>query len=277
MTSAKLASMLLTAACILCSHSDKDSHKKKILYSYSCLDSAAAGNKITATLDKAGELLKDMLVNKKEITDEMQSDYGEAFHRNVTETKAYIISKDAAIRHQLHTVLNNLLSVRENPTAIKYEIYLTEDTAINAFTFGGRIYITRAIYDKCKVNESLLYAIIGHEIGHSEKEHIKQSIHSMMAAKKILGENGITALEVIRYFNGAFNQKNELEADYYGVNLCKELNKNLCSIVSFWKDMSAQETEYSLMEDFFRTHPYSALRSKCLKDHILRNFNINCK
>jgi Zn-dependent protease with chaperone function len=75
---------------------------------------------------------------------------------------------------------------------------------------------------------------------------------------------------------GSFNQKNELEADYYGIDLTNSLDKNLCATVSFWKEMAKDENNYSRLEDFFRTHPFSGLRAQCLQDHIQRNFGAGC-
>jgi beta-barrel assembly-enhancing protease len=125
------------------------------------------------------------------------------------------------------------------------------DSAINAFTFGGRIYMTKAMYNKCKSNTDLLYSIIGHEIGHSERGHIKKTIQEMMIAENIFGqENGASAFQVLKLLTGSFNQRNELEADYYGIDLAYNLNKEVCSTVKFWKEMSQQENQYNRFEDF---------------------------
>ena len=173
--------------------------------------------------------------------------------------------------------MNDLLSARENPSGIKYAIYLLDDKQINAFTFGGRIYVTKAMYDKCKGSTALLYSIIGHEIGHSEKGHIKKTIQEMMLSNKIFGENnGDFFFYIKKLLTGSFNQKNELEADYYGTDLTYRLNQDVCSAVSFWKSMAQEENQYSKLEDFFRTHPFSNLRAQCLQNHIQQNFGQSC-
>lgn len=75
---------------------------------------------------------------------------------------------------------------------------------------------------------------------------------------------------------GAFNQKNELEADYYGIDLAYKLDKDVCATVNFWNEMSKTEDPYNKLEDLFRTHPFSNLRAKCLQNHIQTNFHRNC-
>jgi predicted Zn-dependent protease len=130
---------------------------------------------------------------------------------------------------------------------------------------------------KCKAKEGLLYAIIGHEIGHSEKGHIKATIQEMALSQKIFGErNGNTLFELKKFLTASFNQKNELEADYYGINLTNDLGYDVCNAVSFWKELASKENHYSQLEDFFRSHPFSDLRAQCLSNHIRTNFNKDC-
>jgi beta-barrel assembly-enhancing protease len=246
-------------------------------YSYSCLDSAVSGNKTGKAISRTTDIIRDLAVDEDDITDVIQNQYGEAFHKDALETKTFVLLQDAAINAQLQKVMTDLLAEREKPSGINYFIYLLDDKEINAFTFGGRIYVTKAMYDKCKGSTALLYSIIGHEIGHSEKGHIKKTIQEMMLTNKIFGEqNGDFFFYIKKLLTGAFNQKNELEADYYGTDLTYRLNQDVCSAVTFWKDMSKSENEYSKLEDFFRSHPFSSLRAQCLQDHIEKNFGRAC-
>lgn len=251
--------------------------KKADSYSFSCLDSAVGGSSVNKTLDKAGKIFRDLTVDESSITDELQNEYGEAFHQDVLETGTFKLLKDAALNAELKMVMDELLAERENPTAIKYFIYGVEDTVVNAFTFGGRIYVTTGMYKKCGGKTPLLYSIIGHEIGHSELGHIKKTIQEMMVANKIFGEeNGATAFQITKMLTGSFNQRSELEADYYGTDLSNGLNQDICAAVVFWKEMARMENQYNRFEDFFRTHPFSSLRAECLERHISENFNRNC-
>jgi predicted Zn-dependent protease len=251
--------------------------KKERTYSYSCLDSALGGSGMNKTLDKAGGMIRKMAVDEKTITDEVQNQYGEAFHKDVIESGTFKVLDDDSIRSQLETVMQELLQHREDPSKIKYQIYAIKDSMINAFTFGGRIYVTAGMYKKCGGKTPLLYAIVGHEIGHSELGHIKKLIHEMMTMEKIFGaENAETAMQISKLLTGSFNQRNELEADYYGTDLTYNLNQDVCAAVIFWKEMAKMENQYNRLEDFFRTHPFSSLRAQCLQKHIATNFDREC-
>ena len=246
-------------------------------YSYACVDSALTGSKTNKAIRKTTDIIRDIAVDKDAITDAVQTEYGDAFHKDAIESKTFVLLNDTAIVSQLQTAMNELLAQREASSAIRYSIYLLDDKAINAFTFGGRIYITKAMYEKCKGNTALLYSIIGHEIGHSEKGHIKKTIQEMDLSEKIFGEsNGTFVFQIKKLLTGSFNQRNELEADYYGTDLTYRLNQDVCSAVAFWKEMGKEENSYSKLEDFFRSHPFSSLRAKCLQDHIQQNFGATC-
>lgn len=251
--------------------------KKDIIYSYSCLDSTFSAKPINKKIDKVSGILRDFAISKNSITDSMQTAYGKEFHQVMTEEGAFVILNNITVQKKLNTVLTDLLTVRKNPSKIDYSIYILKDTAINAFTFGGRIYITEAMLKKCQQNDALLYAIIGHEIGHSEVGHIKTTIQELELTNDIFGEqNGATFFELKKMLTASFNQKNELEADYYGIELTNELGYDVCTAVDFWKEMSSNENKFNELEDFFRTHPFSKLRAQCLSDHIRFNYGKSC-
>jgi predicted Zn-dependent protease len=263
-------------ACNLVESKQAPKSTENVNYSYTCLDSAVGGSAANKAISRTTGFIRDIAVSKKAITDEVQSDYGDAFHKDAIESKSFKLLDDPAIQAQLQKVLTDLLAAREKPSDIRYTIHLIDDKQINAFTFGGYIYLTTAMYNKIKGDPDLLYSIIGHEMGHSEKGHIKQTIQELELSGKLFGDQGSTYFGLKKLLAGSFNQKNELEADYYGIDLTNSLNKNLCSTVSFWKEMSSGENSYSRLEDFFRTHPFSGLRAQCLQTHIEQNFGVNC-
>jgi predicted Zn-dependent protease len=267
----------IAATCDMSSDKETRPLPKNMDYSYSCLDSAVGGSETSRAISNATSIIRNLAIKQRDITDSVQNEWGDAFHKDAVETKTFVLINNPAISAQINKVMNDLLAARDHPSKIKYTIYLLNDSAINAFTFGGHIYLTKAMYDKCKDNTDLLYSIIGHEIGHSEKGHIKKTIQEMMITDNIFGDDkGASAYQVLKSLTGAFNQKNELEADYYGIDLAYKLDKNICATVQFWNEMATTENKYSKLEDLFRTHPFSKLRAKCLENHIETNFHANC-
>lgn len=250
---------------------------ENVTYSFACLDSAVSGSRINRKLGQAGDMIRDLAVSEDKITDEVQSEYGRMFHQQMLEQPDFKLSKDKNVQQKLNTVLQELLQVRENPSNISYAVYLLEDTTVNAYTFGGKIYLTRAMLQKCAGKDALLYAIIGHEIGHSEVGHIKATLQDLQITTKVFGaQNAQSFLQLKNLLTASFNQRNELEADYYGIDLTNDLGYDVCNAVAFWREMASNENRYSQVEDFFRTHPFSELRSDCLNAHIRTNFGKEC-
>ncbi len=273
--------LLLSAAAVSCNQLDtvfgNEKKSENVTYSFACLDSAVGGSNINRRLGKAGDIIRDLAVSEDKITDEMQTEYGQMFHQQMQEQPDFKLSTDARVQQKLNTVLQNLLQARVGGSNITYAVHLLEDTTVNAYTFGGQIYITRAMLQKCAENDALLYAIIGHEVGHSEMGHIKQTLQDLQISAKVFGEqNAQSFLQIKNLLTASFNQRNELEADYYGINLTNDLGYDVCIAVAFWREMASNENRYSQVEDFFRTHPFSALRSDCLTAHIRTNFGKEC-
>jgi len=254
----------------------KDEPTEAGSYSYACLDSSVAGNQTGRRIEKATKALRDLTVSRKAITDEVQNEYGEAFHRDMVQNGGLKLIQNPALEQKLNQMTQQLLAKRTKPSGIRYVTYAVDDPAINAFTFGGRIYVTTGMLGKCRGNDALLYAIIGHEIGHSETGHIKTTIQDMAFTERVFGQGGATVFELKKLLTASFNQRNELEADYYGINLTNALGLDLCTAVSFWREMASKENSYNRLEDFFRTHPFSEARAGCLAQHIRTNFGKDC-
>lgn len=245
----------------------------KMVYSYDCLKSDSG--KISDLWGKADNLINKVATYNIEVTDQEQMRFGDTFLIESLKDKNFVIDSLNPLNEKLDIILDKLVEERTKPTDIEYDIYLLKDTAtINAYTVGGKIFITMAMMKKCK-NDDQLYAIIGHEIGHNEKGHIKSTIKQLKASNKFFGEWGGAFISIKRLLTGSFNQKNELEADYYGLDLSWKLGYDICAIRSFWDEMAKGELREDWF-DFFRTHPYSDTRSKCLVSHINTNFQVNC-
>ncbi|RYY66188.1 MAG: hypothetical protein EOO13_16120, partial [Chitinophagaceae bacterium] len=230
-------------------------------YSYACIETDTSD--ITNILGKADKIFNKVATFNITVTDEEQMRFGDTFLIESKKDKNFVINTSSPEIPKLQKILDELVAARIKPTNIEYKIYLLEDTAtINAYTVGGKIFITQAMLKKCK-NIDQLYAIIGHEIGHNEKGHIKASIKQLKASNRFFGDWGESFIVIKRLLTGSFNRKNELEADYYGLDLSWKLGYDVCAIRSFWDEMAKGE-ERNAINDFFNTHPYSDTRSQCL-------------
>lgn len=242
-------------------------------YSYDCL--LKDSSDYTDVLQKADDVIGNLFTYNIEVSDEEQMRFGDSILQESITNKEFTIAQQHKDLPKLNAILKKLVDQRHQPSAITYQVFvLRNDTTINAYTVGGKIFITTAMLGAVK-NTDQLYAILGHEIGHNEKGHIKKSLAQIKASKKYFGKWGPTAVAIKKMLTGSFNQRNELEADYYGLDLTWKAGYDICAIKSFWDLLSKDETDAGWL-DFFRTHPYSNVRSQCLQNHIAQNFKLPC-
>lgn len=256
---------------------DTSDHGRKLpgnmKYSFDCLKTDSSESDFA---EKADEFIGKLVTLNIDVSDEEQMRYGDTFLLESVKNKQFKLAEKHPQQFKLDTILRHLVAQRTKSTDIEYKLFvLDDDKTINAYTVGGKIFITTAMLNKVK-NDDQLYAIIGHEIGHNEKGHIKASLKQVKAGKKYFGDWGEVAVALKRLLTGSFNQKYELEADYYGLDLTWKAGYDVCAIQSFWEELGKGEQKEDWY-DFFRTHPYSDVRSKCLHNHMQKNFKLDCK
>jgi predicted Zn-dependent protease len=178
-------------------------------------------------------------------------------------------------RHaRMKAIMNSLVSKITSPRGFTYRIFLFNADELNAFTCGGKIFITKKMYHFCQ-NDSELAAIIGHEIAHNELKHIRDNISRYKTASSFGSAGQMTAL-IGSMLTTPFNQKSEVHCDFYGIDLMKKAGYSICSAPEIWRRMAAQENETSELDKFASTHPYSKTRQTCCLNHIESNYKKSC-
>jgi predicted Zn-dependent protease len=210
------------------------------------------------------------------VTDKEVNEFGDAAIREIINSKKYRFIKRGEELMALRVIMNELLSVRKNPSKIKYQLHLIDDKMINAFTVGGHIVITTGIVNFVNKSQSAIAAIIGHEIGHNEKGHLSKSIKKIKIAEDLGSkEVGQIASVLQRVLTPAFNQPKEIESDLYGVDLCYAAGFDPRLAVKTWVKMNNSHNEGDgALASFLRSHPYSKQRSSCIKKYIKLNYNL---
>ncbi len=97
---------------------------KATTYSFDCLDSTLSGKPMNRNIEKASDILRDLAISKKTITDSLQTAYGKEFHLQMTKAGSFKLANNLAARQKLNIVLKELLATRETPSKIEYAIYI---------------------------------------------------------------------------------------------------------------------------------------------------------
>ncbi len=148
-----------------------------------------------------------------------------------------------------------------------FKAYLTPE--INAFaTADGSIRIYSGLMDR--MDDSELLFIIGHEMGHVIKGHSRKKIRIAYASRAIRkgaasinNEVGSIARSQIGGFaeqllNAQYSQKEEKEADDYGLLFLKSAGHNLMVAASALQKLASTSASHS----FLSSHPAPEKRSK---------------
>jgi predicted Zn-dependent protease len=211
----------------------------------------------------------------KDVSDARQDEYGEEMKDEIE--KQFPIIPGHPKESLLRGLMKKLLQVRQDPSQIQYNIYVVRSSQVNAFTLGGEIFVTNSLLaESGSIDE--LACVIGHEIGHNELGHIADKIKEREIAEGIFGkEAGAMVANIAGFITMGFNQVNEAESDIFGIDLAISSGYNPCRGIDFWKRMKSREAEENELDNLVRSHPYSARRIKCYKDHLLAHHKLNCE
>ena len=264
-------------------YASKDIKKQKtdVVYDYSCMefDNDYGTNNTIITL---GDLTRDIQEGIKDIngikfTVENQMEWGDYYFENYW-SKKFDIDNDGKEHRKLKRILNDLLKRLAFPIGIEYKIHYVESDDLNAYAaIGGHIFVNSALYDFFE-NDSEMAAIIAHEIAHIELGHVADWHEKMFVAKRIGVPSDIanTMLSFEKDLLVSFNQKQEAEADLFGIDILFPTGYSKCASINFWERLASDERESNVIGNILRSHPYSKVRAVCIENHLEKNYNYNC-
>ena len=176
---------------------------------------------------------------------------------------------------RVNEILQRLTYKVQKPQGYTFSIHLLESDVINAWTCGGQIFITTAIYDFC-ISKDEIACIIGHEISHNLLGHLNFRMKKM----KIAGEWGVAgqlAAVLGTIATAAFGQEDEAHSDLLGVDLAKAAGYRSCEAIHLWERMAEKQGSFDGLTNFLSSHPHPEKRSVCIKNHLQRRYSINCE
>jgi len=176
------------------------------------------------------------------------------------------------------------------PDAVKWnwEINVQDSKEINAYCMaGGKIMVYTGLLEKIKPTDDELAAVMGHEISHALREHVREQMSRAKAqqfgllgaaaliglstkssdnATKTLALGGAVAAVALTLPN---SRTAEHEADEMGLELAARAGYNPNAAISLWQKMGAQGSGNKPPE-FLSTHPSDESRINDLRALIPR-------
>lgn len=147
----------------------------------------------------------------------------------------------------------------------QWETHVFDSPQINAFAMaGGKIGIYSGLLERLALTDEELAAVIGHEMAHALREHVREQI-SLQAVQQlpvaILG--ALTGNEALAQLGDMVadvtlglprSRQAELEADRIGVELAARAGYDPRAAITLWRKMQAQPGRAGPPE-FLSTHP----------------------
>jgi len=203
-----------------------------------------------------------------EFTIEDEKKLGKEFYEKLEENQMILNNK---ILKDYVTKIGNLILSQSTRSPFKFNFYIINSSAINAFaTPGGYIYINKGLIMVAE-NEAELAGVIAHEIGHANARHIASIIEksqklNMAALAAVLAGaflgGGQTSAAIASFsIAGAssltlrYMREHEEEADRLGMEYLVRAGFYPTAMIDFLKIMKKHEFISKTMPSYLLTHP----------------------
>lgn len=176
-------------------------------------------------------------------------------------------------------LVDAVLKHERQPNPYEFEFTLLADRkTVNAFALpGGRIFITRALFDQLDTDAKLA-GVLGHEIGHVVHRHGAERLAEQQLTQGLVGATAVatdradaaTAAAVIaNLINMKYGRDDELECDEYGLIIMAEAGYDPHAMIDVMNVLDKAGGSSSRPE-WTSTHPDPGNRIERIKQTIAR-------
>jgi predicted Zn-dependent protease len=191
------------------------------------------------------------------------------------------LNKDPAMLKRVRNIANRLETqtrvFRADAPAWKWEVNVITSDELNAFCMpGGKIMVYSGLITKLDLTDAELANVLGHEIAHALREHVREQMSQAIVAEGAIGVGaavfglgdasanaagaGYQALLATR-----FSRTDESEADRIGLELAARAGYDPRAGVTLWQKMTSA-SQGGKPPEFLSSHPADASRVKQIQE-----------
>lgn len=197
-----------------------------------------------------------------------------------------LVADDDPQARRLQQVAQRLIPFAQswNPRAREWtwEVSLIDTEQINAFCMpGGKIVFFTGLLDKLALTDDELAMIMGHEVAHALREHMRERMAKAQLTQdgaRLLGTIfvgvtdadpelvGLVAREGANLLTLKFSRENESDADLVGLELAARAGYDPHAAISLWRKMQALVTQAP--PQWLSTHPSGNTRTSDIQRNL---------
>lgn len=222
---------------------------------------------------------QSMAVSRQQIDQASQ----EAYNKMLVEAQQKgLLNRDVAAAQRVQRIAARLIPhtavFRPDAPSWRWEVNVFSNDQVNAFCMaGGKIGVYTGLIQKLNVTDDELAAVVGHEIGHALREHVREAVSRQMVTGTLLGigatgiaiatGTGQSGAQLGQQLGGAITQvmftlpnsrENEQEADLIGLELAARGGFDPRAAATLWQKMASLGGGGG--PSFLSTHPSPASR-----------------
>ena len=222
-----------------------------------------------------------MLVSAQEVEQASSVQYQQVLDEA---RKSGKLNRDAAQLARVRGIANRLIPqtvvFRPDATRWNWEVNVLQSDDLNAWCMaGGKMAFYSGLIDRLRLSDDEIAAVMGHEMAHALREHVREQVSKSMAtgvgisvAGALLGVGGLGQDLMGAVAKVSFELPNsrlhETEADRIGVELAARGGYDPRAAVALWDKMAAQSGGGS--PQWLSTHPSHSNRQADLARYAER-------
>jgi len=195
-----------------------------------------------------------------------------------------VLNRDPAQVARVRAISSRLIpqaaTFRPDAAKWQWEVNVLTSNELNAWCMaGGKMAIYSGLIDQLKLTDDEIAAVLGHEIAHALREHVREQVSKSMAtglglsvagALLGVGEVGQDLMNMVAKvtFELPNSRLHEVEADRIGVELAARAGYDPRAAVRLWDKMASRAN--GAPPQWLSTHPAHANRQKDLAEYAAR-------
>ncbi|MBI4845681.1 MAG: M48 family metalloprotease [Candidatus Omnitrophica bacterium] len=201
---------------------------------------------------------------------------GESLSRQAE--SVFKLENDPLIQQRVNAVGQKLAEVCGRKE-INYFFKVLDEKEINAFALpGGYVYIFRGLWDKIEKNDSLIAAVLSHEIAHITTRHSIKRLQSSLGYNALAVLVGVShdmdaysrskAMAGINELILSYSRNDELEADVLALDYLKKAGFDVQCVIEVLQILQQAQRDKPIQGAYLQTHPYITERMKAVKENL---------